>query len=263
MMVDEMRRELSSTIGRPMKKAPGPDPLFDADRGRRAVRSFVLREGRLTPAQERALEELWPRFGLDNGHEAIDFTRVFGRTAPLILEIGFGNGRTLAAMAAAAPENDFLGVEVHRPGVGALLNRIETDGLENLRVLCADAVQVLRERIRPGALSGLRIYFPDPWPKKRHHKRRLIQPAFVHLAAERLAPGGVMHLATDWLPYAEHMLEVLSAEGLLQNLGGPDGFAPRPAWRPETHFERRGLRLGHGVRDLLFERRPALDAAGS
>lgn len=245
-----------------MKSTPGPDPLFDARRDYRPVRSFVLREGRLTPAQARALDELWPRFGIANGHDRLDPHALFGRSAPLVLEVGFGNGQTLAAMALAAPECDFLGVEVHRPGVGSLLNALERDAIGNVRVLCADARQVLRERIPPASLAGLRVYFPDPWPKKRHHKRRLVDAAFAADAVACLAPGGVLHLATDWRPYAEQMLAVLGGRPELVNRGGADGFAQRPPWRPETHFERRGRRLGHGVDDLLFERLEHAEPAG-
>ena len=178
---------------------------------------------------------------------------VFGRSAPLVVEIGFGMGDATAAIAAQMPQHDFLGVEVHPPGVGALLKLIGERDLHNLRIVQHDAVDVLREMLAPGSLAGVHIYFPDPWHKKRHHKRRLIQPDFVALVAGRLRPGGYLHAATDWQPYAEQMLQVLSAEPLLANT--VEGFAPRPAWRPPTRFENRGLRLGHGVWDLLFTRR--------
>ncbi|MEM9301209.1 MAG: tRNA (guanosine(46)-N7)-methyltransferase TrmB [Pseudomonadota bacterium] len=237
-----------------MKQAPGPNPLFDAEPGVRKVRSFVLREGRLTPAQQRALGELWPRFGIDNAHTPIDLAATFGRDAPVIVEIGFGSGDTLAHMAREAPETNFVGIEVHRPGIGHLLNLLQEQSIDNVRVICADAVQVLTERIADSELAGLRLYFPDPWPKKRHHKRRIVQPPWVDLVARRLRPGGVLHMATDWIPYAEHMLEVASAEPLLENIASDGTWVDRPSWRPETRFEHRGEALGHGVRDLMFRR---------
>jgi tRNA (guanine-N7-)-methyltransferase len=218
-----------------------------------AVRSFVLRGGRIGPGQQRALDELGPRFVLPFSTEAPDWPAVFGRDAPRVLEIGFGMGDATAQIAAALPDTDFIGVEVHPPGVGALLKRIGAAGLTNLRIVRHDAVEVLRQMLAPGSLAGVHLYFPDPWPKKRHHKRRLIQPAFVALLASRLAPGAYLHCATDWEPYAEQMLQVLGAEPLLANTAA--GYAPRPAWRPLTKFEQRGLKLGHGVRDLLFRRR--------
>jgi tRNA (guanine-N7-)-methyltransferase len=186
--------------------------------------------------------------------EVVDFAEVFGRTAPLVVEIGFGMGSATAAIAAAAPERDFIGIEVHPPGVGALLQRIDAAGLGNVRIVQHDAVEVLESMIAPASLAAIHIFFPDPWPKKRHHKRRLMQPAFVGLLASRLAPGATLHCATDWLPYAEQMLDVLSFEPTLVNAAG-SGFAPRPASRPLTKFEQRGLDRGHGVRDLVFTRR--------
>jgi tRNA (guanine-N7-)-methyltransferase len=219
---------------------------------RRPVRSYVLRAGRMGSGQVRALAELAPRFVLPFADAPLDPEPVFGRRAPLIVEIGFGMGQATAAIAAARPGDDFLGIEVHEPGVGALLQRIDEQRLPNLRIVQHDAVAVLESMIVPGSLAGVHVYFPDPWPKKRHWKRRLIQPPFVALLASRLTPGGLLHCATDWQPYAEQMLEVLSAEPLLANTA--DGYAPRPAWRPETKFERRGLALGHGVWDLLFRR---------
>jgi tRNA (guanine-N7-)-methyltransferase len=187
----------------------------------------------------------------------LDARAVFGRTAPLAVEIGFGMGAATAAVAAAEPGVDLLGIEVHPPGVGALLQRIEADGLGNVRIVQHDAVEVLRDMIAPGSLAAVRVWFPDPWPKKRHHKRRLLQPAFVRLVAERLAPGGTLHAATDWVPYAEEMLATFAGEPLLADASLEGGFVPRPASRPETKFEVRGLRLGHAVRDLLFVRRPS------
>ncbi|MBN8509574.1 MAG: tRNA (guanosine(46)-N7)-methyltransferase TrmB [Burkholderiales bacterium] len=218
-----------------------------------AVRSFVLRGGRIGPGQKRALDELGPRFVLPFGAEPPDWPALFGRDAPRVLEIGFGMGDATAQIAAALPGTDFIGVEVHPPGVGALLARIGEAGLTNLRIVRHDAVEVLQQMVAPATLAGVHVYFPDPWPKKRHHKRRLIQPPFVALLASRLAPGAYLHCATDWQPYAEQMLQVLGDEPLLVNTA--TGYAPRPAWRPQTKFERRGLKLGHGVWDLLFRRR--------
>ncbi len=220
----------------------------------RSIRSFVLRTGRVTTGQARALAELGPRFVLPYTSHATHWDAVFGRTAPRILEVGFGMGEATAQIAQAQPERDFIGVEVHTPGVGALLLHIERLGLTNQRIVQHDAVQVLREMVAPEALAGVHVYFPDPWHKKRHHKRRLVQPGFVDLVASRLAPGGYLHCATDWGPYAEHMLEVLLAnEGLVNTAAG---YTPRPAWRPLSKFEQRGLRLGYGVWDLVFEKRP-------
>ena len=219
----------------------------------RGVRSYVLRAGRMGPGQQRALRELAPRYVLPFRAEPLDAMTAFGRAAPLILEIGFGMGDATAAIAAASPQFDFLGVEVHPPGVGALLRRIEAGHLHNLRIVQHDAVAVLEHMLAPGSLAGAMVFFPDPWPKKRHHKRRLIQPPFVALLASRLAPGATLHLATDWAPYAQQMLEVLSAEPLLVNTCG--GFAPRPAYRPLTKFEQRGARLNQPAQDLVFRRR--------
>jgi tRNA (guanine-N7-)-methyltransferase len=220
---------------------------------RRPIRSFVLRAGRIGPGQARALEVLGPRYLLPYSDGPCDFGSAFGRNAPRIVEIGFGMGEATAAIAQALPESDFIGIEVHSPGVGALLRRIGEVGLANLRLIQHDAVDVLRHMIAPETLAGVHLFFPDPWHKKRHHKRRLIQPAFVHLLASRLQPGGRLHCATDWQPYAAQMLEVLSAEPLLRNTSS--GFAERPPYRPLTKFEQRGLKLGHGVWDLVFVRR--------
>ncbi|MCX7960821.1 MAG: tRNA (guanosine(46)-N7)-methyltransferase TrmB [Burkholderiales bacterium] len=220
---------------------------------RRPIRSYVLRQGRITPAQARALRELYPRYGLPFTGEPLEFAAVFGRHAPVVLEIGSGMGETTAAIAAAHPDTDFLAVEVHAPGVGALLNRIAARGLGNLRVIRHDALEVLERMIPDASLAGIHLFFPDPWPKKRHHKRRLVQPAFAALAARKLAAGGYLHAATDWADYAEWMLQVLSAEPLLENTA--KGYAPRPAWRAPTKFEARGLELGHRVYDLVFRRR--------
>jgi len=219
----------------------------------RTIRSYVLRQGRISPAQRRALDELTARYGIEFRDALLDPEKVFRRKAPLVLEIGSGMGETTAAIAQAHPGTDFIALEVHAPGVGSLLRRIETLGLGNLRVVRHDAVDVLRHMIADGALAGIHLFFPDPWPKKRHHKRRLVQPEFVALAARKLAPGGILHAVTDWPDYAGQMLEVLSAEPLLENTSG--GYAARPAHRPLTKFEQRGLALGHPVRDLVFRRR--------
>jgi tRNA (guanine-N7-)-methyltransferase len=239
-----------------------PDDHSDADSPaaahppRRGVRSFVVRAGRMTAAQQRAWTELWPRYGLETGDATVDLAAAFGRRAPLTLEIGFGNGESLVALAAAHPERDCLGIEVHRPGVGHLLLRAAELGLTNVRAVCRDAVEVLQQCIPAGSLDEALLYFPDPWPKKRHHKRRIVQPEFVALVASRLRPGGVLRMATDWQPYAEHMLDVASGCRQLRN-ASPDGrFVPRPGSRPVTRFECRGQRLGHGVWDLAFTRLP-------
>jgi tRNA (guanine-N7-)-methyltransferase len=213
-----------------------------------------LRQGRLSAAQRTALERLLPVYGVPYRAEPLDLDALFGRPAPKILEIGFGMGETTVRIAQAQPEYDYLGVEVHSPGVGALLRRIGELGLTNVRVIRHDVVEVLRDMIAPATLAGIHVFFPDPWPKKRHHKRRLLQSEFVHEAALRLARGGYLHIATDWKDYADQILALLSAEPLLRN--SARDFAPRPAHRPVTKFERRGLQLGHGVWDLLFHRVP-------
>lgn len=225
----------------------------DGADARRPVRSFVLRQGRMSPAQTRAFNDLLPRYGIDYVPRALDFPAIFGREAPVILEIGFGMGETTAAIAQQQPHHDFLGVEVHMPGVGALLKRVDEQGLSNVRVIRHDAVEVVTNMLVAQTLAGIHVYFPDPWPKKRHHKRRLLQPAFVHLLATRLAPGGYFHAATDWEEYAREILATCAAEPALVNTA--DDFALCPAWRPQTKFETRGRRLGHGVWDLLFRRR--------
>jgi tRNA (guanine-N7-)-methyltransferase len=226
----------------------------------RRIRSFVVRAGRMTDAQRLALERLWPRYGIDlpaagAAARLLDLDAAFGRSAPRLLEIGFGNGETLAALAAAHPERDHLGIEVHRPGVGHLLRLAERQALTNLRVICHDAADVLEFHLGPASLDEVLILFADPWHKKRHHKRRLIQPPFVALLASRLRPGGRLHLATDWQPYAEQMLEVLEASQEFANEAAGGGFVPRPPWRLPTRFEQRGVRLGHGVWDLSYRRR--------
>ncbi|MBK1702225.1 tRNA (guanosine(46)-N7)-methyltransferase TrmB [Thiococcus pfennigii] len=222
----------------------------------RPVRSFVLREGRLTAAQERAFATLWPRFGIDwQPGRPLDLPAAFGNDRPVVLEIGFGNGESLATMAEQAPGRNFLGIEVHRPGVGHLLLEIERRGLTNLRLLRHDAVEVLARGLAPASLAGVQLFFPDPWPKTRHHKRRILTPAFVERLARVIAPGGTLHCATDWEPYAEQMLEILSASEPFENTAGPGRYAERPPTRPLTRFEQRGQRLGHPVRDLIFRRR--------
>ncbi|HEU0152549.1 MAG TPA: tRNA (guanosine(46)-N7)-methyltransferase TrmB [Arenimonas sp.] len=230
-----------------------PDQAEAASR-HRPIRSFVLRQGRQTEAQKRAFDLHWPALGLHYRGEPRDYDAVFGRRAPRVVEIGFGNGEQLLFAAANEPERDFIGIEVHGPGVGRLLNAAAAEGLRNLRVYQHDAVEVLRDEVAPASLDEVRIYFPDPWHKKRHHKRRLVQPGFVDLLCQRLRPGGLLHLATDWENYAEHLWDVLDAEPRLRNRAGPRGAAPRPQWRRQTHFETRGLKLGHGVWDLLYDR---------
>ena len=223
----------------------------------RAVRSYVLRAGRVTEGQRRALEELWPGFGMEAGGEALDFSALFGNENPVIMEIGFGNGEATWQMAQAHPDENFLGVEVHKPGVGRLLLKIEEHGLENIRIACDDAVEVLQHRVKDASLDGVRIYFPDPWPKKRHHKRRIVQKPFVALLARKMRPGGILHLATDWEPYAEFMLEVIQQSDEFENVSSTGGHCPKPEWRPLTKYESRGERLGHKVTDLLFRRKAA------
>jgi tRNA (guanine-N7-)-methyltransferase len=219
----------------------------------RPIRSFVRRQGRVSNAQQRAFDTLLPRYGIPYREARVDLDAAFGRRAPKILEIGFGMGETTANIAAAHPENDYLGIEVHTPGVGSLLKLIEERSLCNVLVIQHDAVEVLKSMIAPLCLDGIHVFFPDPWPKLRHHKRRLIQPPFAELLAERIKPGGYLHVATDWANYADQLLSVLSAEPRLMNTA--EGFSPRPPHRPLTKFEQRGLRLGHAVHDVIFRRR--------
>jgi tRNA (guanine-N7-)-methyltransferase len=219
----------------------------------RPIRSYVLRQGRFSPAQQRAVENLMPRYGVPYRAEALRFPEAFGRDAPVVAEIGFGMGETTARIAAANPGTDYLAIEVHGPGVGSLLKRLEAESIANVRVVQHDAVEVLRDMVPEGSLAAMHVFFPDPWPKKRHHKRRLLQREFVSLAASRLAPGGVLHVATDWQEYAEHVLAVCEATSSLENTARQ--FAPRPEWRPETKFERRGVGLGHSVWDIIFRRK--------
>lgn len=220
----------------------------------RRVRSFVLRQGRITPAQFQAFEAHWSRFGLDYTDQRLDLDSLFARPAPVVLEIGFGNGEQLLHATVNEPERNFIGIEVHRPGVGRLMNGLAEANVDNIRLSNHDAVEVIDRQLGPESLDEVRIYFPDPWPKKRHHKRRLIQADFVALLGTRVRPGGLLHLATDWAEYAEHMLEVVDSSSQWRNRAGLGAYSETPAWRINTHFEKRGLRLGHGVWDLLHVR---------
>lgn len=222
---------------------------------RRRVRSFVRRGGRITTAQARAIEQLWPRFGIEFSPGPLELDAIFGRRASRLLEIGFGNGDTLLAIARERPDWDCLGIEVHEPGVGRVLLQALEFALPNVRVICHDAVEVLEQQIADESFDEALLFFPDPWPKKRHHKRRLVQPAFMSLLSRKLKRGGVLRLATDWQPYAEQMLAVLNACELLVNGAADRSYASRPVIRPVTRFERRGTRLGHGVWDLEYRRK--------
>ena len=221
----------------------------------RTIRSFVKREGRLTQGQLQALETQWPKYGVDYSEQALDFKQLFKRDAPTVLEIGFGNGDSLCEMAQASPDINYLGIEVHRPGVGRLLNSIEAAGCENLRVSNQDAIDVLEHQIPDNSLDRVQLFFPDPWHKKKHNKRRIVQEKFIQQLAKKLKPGGIFHLATDWEDYAQHMLSVLNSSNLFQNLSKDNTFVPKPTERPTTKFEKRGQRLGHGVWDLLFKKK--------
>lgn len=233
-----------------------PAPLFDNAPEPvshvRGIRSFVLRQGHMSTAQQRAIDTLWPHFGLNYQATPVNLATVFGRQAPVVLEIGFGMGVATAQIAHTLPDTDFIAVDVHGPGVGNLLKLIDEQGLRNIRVMRHDAVEVVRHMLAPQSLDGIHIYFPDPWPKKRHHKRRLIQDAFVGELVPALKSGGYLHLATDWEEYAVQMLEVLNRQSTLRNTAA--GFAEKPAYRPTTKFEARGHKLGHGVWDLVFEK---------
>jgi tRNA (guanine-N7-)-methyltransferase len=230
-------------------------PAVDGAEVRRPIRSFVLRQGRMTASQQRAFLRHWPNYGIDLTEGTwLSSLACFGNDHPLLLEIGFGNGENLAALAAARPECNFIGIEMHRPGVGHLLIQAAQLGLDNLRLLRQDAVEVLGRAIPPGSLDSILLFFPDPWHKTRHHKRRMVQPEFVERCADALRPGGQLHLATDWEDYAWQMMRVLSACPRLENSAGAGQYAPRPGFRPLTRFEQRGQRLGHGVWDLLFRR---------
>jgi tRNA (guanine-N7-)-methyltransferase len=223
------------------------------DLSKRHIRSYVLRLGRVSPAQQRACETLLPRFGISYAAQTLDLEQTFGRSAPKILEIGFGMGDSTATIALAHPENDYLALEVHTPGVGNLLKLIDTQQIANIRIIQHDAVEVLRDMIAANMLDGVHIFFPDPWHKARHNKRRLIQAPFIAQLVQKLRPGGYIHVATDWQDYAEQVLAVLAAEPLLENTAA--GYAPRPDYRPLTKFEQRGIRLGHEVWDMMFRRR--------
>ncbi|MGD8483482.1 MAG: tRNA (guanosine(46)-N7)-methyltransferase TrmB [Thioalkalispiraceae bacterium] len=220
----------------------------------RRIRSFVKREGRLTRGQQRALDELFPVYGFNSGEGILDLDEKFGRKAARILEIGFGNGASLAEMARTHPENDYLGIEVHRPGVGNLLLQIEKDSISNIRVMCDDAVEVLENNIADETLDAVYLFFADPWHKKKHHKRRIVQPAFAQLLRNKLKLNGIFHMATDWQDYAEHMMEVMSNAQGFENTAGTGNYIERPDYRPLTKFEQRGQRLGHGVWDLVFRK---------
>lgn len=245
--------------------APGVDSAGDqADQApasateprQRHIRSYVLRQGRMTPAQARAFELHWARYGLQAGEAPLDLDAVFGRRARRVLEIGFGNGEVLCEAAIAEPQTDFIGIEVHGPGVGRLLKDAATAGVQNLRVFQQDAVEVLDRALPAHSIDEVRLFFPDPWPKKRHHKRRLVQPEFAARVHRVLAPGGRLHMATDWPDYAEHMLAVMDSAPGWRNLAGPGNYSERPPSRTLTHFEKRGLRLGHPVHDLIYETLP-------
>ena len=230
-----------------------PEPAEDTSK-HRAIKSFVMRAGRMTEGQQRGLDQGWPKFGLQLEDGLRDFDQVFGRTAPRTFEIGFGMGHSTLEMAAASPEQDFIGVEVHRPGVGALLNGLMTQNLSNMRVYSCDAMDVLRTCVADASLDRVLLFFPDPWHKAKHNKRRIVQPAFAELVRRKLKVGGGLHMATDWQPYAEYMLEVMNVAPGYQNLAADGQYVPRPTERPTTKFERRGERLGHGVWDLKFQR---------
>ncbi len=223
---------------------------------RREIKSFVMRAGRMTQGQQRGLDEGWPKFGLTLEQGPLDAQALFGRSAPLTLEIGFGMGQSLLEMAMAAPEQDFVGVEVHRPGVGALLNGMLREDVGNVRVYSCDAMDVLRQCVADNSLDRVLLFFPDPWHKSKHHKRRIVNPVFAELVRQKLKPGGILHMATDWEPYAEHMLEVMQVAPGYANLSATGNWVERPAERPVTKFERRGERLGHGVWDLKFSKQP-------
>ena len=233
-------------------KADSPD---QADRPHRPIRSFVLREGRLTPGQQRAFDTLWPKWGLEFSERELDLGELFGNRQPVYVEIGFGNGESLAEMARRHPDRNYIGIEVHRPGVGHLLLRLDELELDNVRVLREDAMEVLRRRLQDASLEAVQLFFPDPWHKKRHHKRRIVQSAFFELVARKLVAGGILHMATDWENYAGHMLAVGDAAPAFRNCAGAGHFSLRPDYRPVTKFEQRGQRLGHGVWDLIFVRR--------
>jgi len=258
MTADSSNDSSGKGTGRGTGNGTDPEGLSPADRpadrpSDRRIRSYVLRQGRITQAQQRAYDALLPRFGIGYSASLLEPAAAFGRQAPLIVEIGFGMGEGTAQIAQTHPYNDYLGIEVHNPGVGSLLDKIGRLDLSNVRIVQHDAVEVMRDMIAPDSLAGAHVFFPDPWHKTRHHKRRLLQAPFVSLLASRIAPGGYLHAATDWQEYAQQMLAVMSAEPLLANTC--ENYAPRPDYRPLTRFELRGVRLGHAVSDLVFRRR--------
>ncbi|NRP10845.1 MULTISPECIES: tRNA (guanosine(46)-N7)-methyltransferase TrmB [unclassified Marinobacterium] len=226
----------------------------EQQRPHRTIRSFVVRAGRMTEGQERAMKENWPLYGLELEDGMVDFKTLFGDDRPVTLEIGFGMGASLVEMASRSPEKGFIGIEVHPPGVGRLLADARAEGVDNIRVYCEDAIEVLAQCIPDGSLAGVQLFFPDPWHKKKHNKRRIVQPEFAQTIRQKLAIGGVFHMATDWEPYSEHMMEVMSAAEGYQNQMGEGQFSPQPDFRPVTKFQKRGEKLGHGVWDLMFER---------
>ncbi len=229
--------------------------MSESEKPLRRIRSFVRRQGRMTDLQQRALEEQWPRFGLEPGNELLDLDAIFGRSAPRILEIGFGMGDSLAEMANTHPENDYIGIEVHRPGVGRLMDRLNEQGNENVRIFCHDAIEILEKQIPDESLDRVLLFFPDPWHKKRHNKRRIVNAAFIEMVRRVLKSGGVFHMATDWQDYAEWMMHEMNQASGFENMAGPDQYSERPDYRPVTKFEKRGHRLGHGIWDLLFVRK--------
>jgi tRNA (guanine-N7-)-methyltransferase len=231
-----------------MSFMPSPEKSFP-----QRIRSFIRRQGRLTQGQQQALDNHWGKYCLDPNTD-VDFTQVFGRNAPLVVEIGFGNGESMAEMAATNPETDYLGVEVHRPGVGHLLMLLDSQGISNVRIYCHDAIEIITHKIADNSLAGVHLFFPDPWPKKKHHKRRIVRPDFVELLVRKLRNGGYFHAATDWENYAQAMLAVLSESSALKNVSATQDYCGRPEYRPLTKFERRGMRLGHGVWDLIFRK---------
>ncbi len=229
-----------------------PQDKYSVDNPRR-IRSFVQRSGRMTPSQQNALEQQWPTFGLELTDGLLDFQQLFGNDNPVIMEIGFGMGDSLITMAKTMPENNYLGIEVHKPGVGRLLNNAQNEGLTNLKVFADDAIEVMAQCIPDHSLGGVQLFFPDPWHKKKHNKRRIVQPKFAQDIRQKLAPNGIFHMATDWEPYAEHMMEVMEAAPGYSNLAGAGEFSPQPDFRPVTKFQRRGEGKGHGVWDLMYQ----------
>lgn len=235
----------------------GESNMIRPEFSRRDIRSFVIRGGRITDAQQKAFGLYWPVYGLQLRDGLVNVQQLFGNNRPVVLEIGYGMGDSLLAMAQQQAEHNYIGIEVHPPGVGRLVNEAGKLALANLKTYCADAIDVLTDCIPPASLTRVQLYFPDPWHKKRHHKRRIVQPEFVTLVASRLQEGGIFHLCTDWTPYGEQMLEILQGCPLLKNLSPTATYVEQPTWRPETKFERRGERLGHDVHDLLFQKIPA------